>query len=167
MLMMIRPPSPDDEESTDADDDEEMDRAIFLEEEPPSVSDHYIQKQFHGVGLLGDNQKQTIPLFFQHRQRCVSYTLMQVVDYYTRGGLFYIGATVNPRRRWLGCRGMPGHCRSGWDMMIVIAYTTEGMRVETELIKFSKNVYGARCCNRAEDSRGQCRGAPNFIYVCC
>ena len=110
---LIRPP-PSDAESSDVDAEDlmafglvGMEVAIFHEESPPSVSDHYIQDQIVGG----------IPLIFTHRRACVSQTLMQMVAYFTGGEEFYIGATVDPRSRWLGRPDMDGHCLT-WGMMI-------------------------------------------------
>jgi hypothetical protein len=91
---------------------------------------------------------------------------MQMVAYFTGGEEFYIGATVDPRRRWLGRPDMDGHCLT-WGMMILIAYTAEGHRIETAAIRFAKSKYGNRCTNKANDSRGQASGRHNFIYICC
>ena len=150
---LIRPPSPSSEESSDGETELE---GICHEESPPSVSDLYIGSQIWGG----------IPLFFRHQNFWVSQTLMQIIDDFAGWGEFYIGATVDPRRRWLGGRGMPGHCLS-WGMMFVIAYTAEGHRLETTAIRFAKFKYGNRCTNIADDSRGQARGCHNFIYICC
>ena len=129
---------------------------IFHEDSPPSVSDHYIQRQKVGG----------IPLIFTHRRACVSQTLMEIVDYWTGSeGEFYIGATVDPRSRWLGRPDMDGHCLT-WGMMMMIAYTDEGHRIEKAAIRFAKSTYGYRCTNKAKDSRGQARGRANFIYIC-
>ena len=157
---LIRPP-PSDAESSDVDAEGPLGetelQGIFHEESPPSVSDHYIQDQ-----LVGG-----IPLVFSHRRACVSQTLMQMVDYWTGfGGEFYIGATVDPRSRWLGRPDMDGHCLT-WGMMMMIAYTAEGHRIETAAIRFAKSTYGNRCTNKANDSRGQASGRHNFIYICC
>jgi hypothetical protein len=89
-----------------------------------------------------------------------------MVDYWTGfGGEFYIGATVDPRSRWLGRPDMDGHCLT-WGMMMMIAYTDEGHRIEKAAIRFAKSTYGDRCTNKAKDSRGQARGRANFIYIC-
>ena len=156
---LIRRPPPD-EESSDVDEEGPLGetelQGIFHEKSPPSVSDRYIQRQIEG-GL---------PLIFGHRRACVSQTLMQMVDYFTNGEEFYIGATVDPRSRWLGRPDMRGHCVS-WDTMIFIAYTAEGQRIETAAITFAKIKYGNRCSNKADDHRGQARGRNNFIYMCC
>jgi len=158
-------PPPSDTESSDVDAEGSHDGwclvgglvGIFHEESPPSVSDHYIQDQIVGG----------IPLIFTHRRACVSQTLMEIVDYWTGfGGEFYIGATVDPRSRWLGRPDMDGHCLT-WGMMILIAYTAEGHRIETAAIRFAKSTYGDRCTNKANDSRGQASGRHNFIYICC
>ena len=159
---LIRPP-PSDAESSDVDAEDLMAfglvgrcDGIFHEESPPSVSDHYIQDQIVGG----------IPLIFTHRRACVSQTLMQMVAYFAGGEEFYIGATVDPRSRWLGRPDMDGHCLT-WGMMILIAYTAEGHRIETAAIRFAKSKYGNRCTNKANDSRGQASGRHNFIYICC
>ena len=156
---LIRPP-PSDAESSDVDAEGPLGetelQGIFHEESPPSVSDHYIQDQIVGG----------IPLIFSHRRACVSQTLMQMVAHFTDGEEFYIGATVDPRTRWLGRPDMDGHCLT-WGMMILIAYTAEGHRIETAAIRFAKSKYGNRCTNKANDSRGQASGRHNFIYICC
>lgn len=86
--------------------------------------------------------------------------------------LFYIGATVDPVRRWLGSactdRGekpMLGHGRGGWNWMFLIALQTDARQLEKRLIVEAKHRWPEKCTNIAEDSRGQCRG-PNWIYVC-
>ena len=150
---LIRPPSPSSEESSDGETELE---GICHEESPPTVSDLYMRSQISGG----------IPLFFRHRNFWVSQTLMQIIDDFAGWGGFYIGATVDPRSRWLGRPGMKGHCES-WGMMFVIAYTAEGHRIETAAIRFAQRLYANRCTNKASDSRGQDTGRHNFIYICC
>ena len=87
------------------------------------------------------------------------------------GAAFYIGATVNPRRRFLGGRSrggsMPGHCLS-WDRLTVVhlANGIGARRVETNLIAYCKGRYGNLCTNAAMDSRGVSAQEPAFVYVC-
>ena len=88
---------------------------------------------------------------------------------------FYIGATVDPVRRWLGddCstreEAMPGHCHR-WIAMHLLDIATnkigsDAARVlETELIKFAKAEWPSSCKNVAPDARGQCTGI-NFMYM--
>ena len=85
---------------------------------------------------------------------------------------FYIGATVNPRRRYLGgeSRGgsMPGHCQR-WERLTVVhlANGIGARRVETNLIMHAMDKYGERLCtNTAMDSRGVSPDWPAFVYVC-
>lgn len=87
-------------------------------------------------------------------------------------GAFYIGATVNPVRRWMGDRDslrgdkpMRGHGRDGWSIMFMLTLTTDGRKLEQALIKYGKSNWPDLCTNIATDSRGQCPGA-NWIYVC-
>ena len=97
----------------------------------------------------------------------VHHPLHDLVD----GAAFYIGATVNPRRRFLGgqSRGgsMPGHCLS-WDRLTVLhlANGIGARRVETNLISYCKGRYGHLCTNTAMDSRGVSAQEPAFVYVC-
>ena len=151
---LIRPPSPSSsEESSDGETELE---GICHEESPPTVSDLYMRSQISGG----------IPLIFRHQNFWVSQTLMQMIDDFAVWGEFYIGATVDPRRRWLGRPDMHGHCLS-WGMMFLIAYTAEGHRIETAAIRFARRLYANRCTNKASDSRGQATGRHNFIHICC
>ena len=90
---------------------------------------------------------------------------------------FYIGATVNPRRRWLlgGCQSderqwsQSGHCHRWKGMWLIdVAENTIGNHagrvLETSLIKFARANWPATCKNKAEDARGQCNGV-NFMYM--
>ena len=149
---MLRPP-------VESSSYEEGPSDIFIEESPPKMPDT-VQEQCDGL-----------PIFFHHGAACVSDTLRTAVNRYTGGGAFYIGATLNPRMRWLGRssadeRGdMPGHLLR-WEAMIIIAYTAEGPRIETSAIEFAKTLWQDRCTNVKPDARGQVRGLNNFIYVC-
>ena len=85
---------------------------------------------------------------------------------------FYIGATVDPVRRWLGCswtdrgdKAMSGHGRDGWSWMLLPALTTDARELEKRLIVEGKRKWPDLCANIASDGRGQCQGA-NWIYVC-
>ena len=134
---------------------------IYHEDLPPTVSDLYIRRQKCG-GL---------PIIFKHLDACVSETLTQTVDSLPNGVDFYVGATVDPRSRWLGRiatdeRSEMGGHHLRWSGMILIAYTAEGRRIEKAAIKFAKTRYKERCTNKAEDPRGQAAGRNNWIYIC-
>jgi len=107
---------------------------------------------------------------------CITHLLDHSIEY------FYIGATVDPLRRWLGesynsigrssTRGdspMPGHTTL-WTAMFLIGLSSNEVGgnaarvLETELIKFAKARWPELCTNRAVDARGQCSGT-NFMYV--
>ena len=114
-----------------------------------------------------------LPMSFEHcglAENC-SQTLQTLIQRHDVD-LFYIGATVDPVRRWLGsactARGeepMLGHGRGGWSWMFLIALQTDARQLEKRLIMEAKHQWPRKCTNVAEDSRGQCRG-PNWIYVC-
>ena len=113
-------------------------------------------------------------------ESCISSPLDSHIEY------FYIGATVDPLRRWFGegcnsttastgrsnSRGdspMPGHSTLWNAMFLVGIASNEGGRnaarsLETDLIKFAKTNWPESCTNRAVDARGQCSGT-NFIYM--
>ena len=87
---------------------------------------------------------------------------------------FYVGATIDPVRRWLGDaegsggRGpMPGHMLL-WDAMFVLDIFPgkEAAQVEKSLILFAKHEWPDRCANLAGDARGLPRNHPAFIYIC-
>lgn len=85
---------------------------------------------------------------------------------------FYIGATVDPVRRWFGCawtnRGdqpMLGHDNDGWEVMVILSLTNDGREFERRLILEGQRYWPELSANRAPDVRGQSVG-PNFIYVC-
>ena len=141
-------------------------KEIFHEASPPTLPDGYIQDQIvlpvdYHHSKIGNG----LPLIFKHRGACVSKTLMQIVDSVADGDSFYVGATVNPRKRWLGRDGFIGHCWR-WSAMIMIAYTSIGLWMEKAAIRFAQATYPQQCVNKAPDSRGQAPGN-NFIYVCC
>ena len=88
----------------------------------------------------------------------------------TYGGAFYIGGTMNPRRRWLGSTmnpGMPAHCDT-YDHMVILAIANGQFagKIEAALIDYSMNLFGENCLNTARDSRGLSRDSINFIYMC-
>jgi len=81
---------------------------------------------------------------------------------------FYIGATTDPKWRWVGGeseRGfMQGH-RETWNALHVLhlSESKSSRSQETRLIQhFMKQ---PRCHNRKPDARGQVRDEPNFVYV--
>ena len=83
---------------------------------------------------------------------------------------FYVGATVNVVRRWLGDAGsgMRGH-REKYSRMFVIAVSkpgTRSRRLESTLIRTARTIDPDRCDNKAVDGRGQSSDGPNFMYVC-
>ena len=79
---------------------------------------------------------------------------------------FYIGGTVNVRRRWLGDTDLPGHCEKYSHMCILgVAIGRLGGRIETALIEYGKNHFPLACRNVCRDSRGLTAGI-NFIYLC-
>ena len=107
---------------------------------------------------------------FMYEQNC-SRSLSQAIAV-LEVDAFYIGATVNPVRRWLGCswtdrgdKAMSGHGRDGWAWMLLLALTTDARELEKRLIVEGKRKWPDLCANIASDSRGQCQGA-NWIYVC-
>ena len=138
--------------------------AIYHQVLLPTHSDWFFKQQT--CGLIGDR----LPIYFHHYDACCSQTLQRMVASFAEGD-FYVGATVNPRTRWLG-RGqtdereaMVGHYAK-WTAMVMVAFTAEGPRLEASLIKFALRVFGDRCANRVADPRGQVRGVNNWIYVC-
>ena len=76
--------------------------------------------------------------------------------------LFYIGATLDVRRRWLGDSGkdggrpLIGH-HEKYDSMRVIGITDGkfGKTLETHLINYAKDQWSETCLNKAQDARGQ------------
>ena len=107
---------------------------------------------------------------FMYEQNC-SRSLSQAIAT-LEVDAFYIGATVDPVRRWLGCswtdrgdKAMDGHGRDGWSWMWLLALTTEARELEKRLIVEGKRKWPDLCASIASDSRGQCQGA-NWIYVC-
>ena len=90
---------------------------------------------------------------------------------------FYVGATQNPHRRWVGDPqdGMAGHANASldgggrWRQMIVIAARVgpAGAALEASLIAHYRAEYPWACANRAEDARGLAAHeyALNFVYV--
>ena len=73
---------------------------------------------------------------FMYEQNCSRSLSQAIVDV----DAFYIGATVDPVRRWQGCsctdRGdkpMSGHRRDGWSWMLLLALTTDARELEKAL----------------------------------
>ena len=86
------------------------------------------------------------------------------------GSHCYVGATVNPVRRWCGDTdtGMIGH-EAKYMRMVVFAISKSGARarrLETSLISTARQLAPASCDNVASDGRGQSQRGPNFLYVC-
>ena len=87
----------------------------------------------------------------------------------------YIGATLDPVRRWLGCASgsresaMTVHCERWGEMyLLAIAENSIGKPaakvLETQLIQFALKEWPMKCKNKAADARGQCPGI-NFLYM--
>jgi len=88
---------------------------------------------------------------------------------------FYIGATIDPIRRWRGGTSdvreseMPGHCQL-WESMHLIAVCENELgqhaakQLEAELIRFAKANWPETCANKVADARGQVMGI-NFMYM--
>ena len=83
---------------------------------------------------------------------------------------FYVGATVDPIRRWLGgetSRGiMAGHI-DAYDEMVVLAVRppSQGCALETRCIVDLQEMFPTSCKNRAQDARGQVRSEMSFVYI--
>jgi hypothetical protein len=88
---------------------------------------------------------------------------------------FYIGATIDPIRRWLGGTSdtretdMPGHCQRYHSMYLLAVAENEAgkpaaRQLETRLIRFSREKWPDICDNKADDARGQVNGI-NFMYM--
>ena len=88
---------------------------------------------------------------------------------------FYIGATIDPIRRWLGGTSdgresdMPGHCQEYHGMYLLAVSENKGGRpvarqLEAELIRFAQENWPEICANKAADARGQVDGL-NFMYM--
>ena len=83
---------------------------------------------------------------------------------------FYIGATTDPRRRWIGGDSMRGYMQGHskvWDKLHVfhLSHSESSRCQETRLIEHCLGQYPGRCTNLAVDARGQVKGMPNFLYV--
>ena len=85
---------------------------------------------------------------------------------------FYVGATVDPLRRWLGDEGMgtrgpmPGHI-STWRLMKVCGLFKGAVARsrEASLIAFGKQLWEEGSQNVALDARGVSASTPAFISV--
>ena len=88
---------------------------------------------------------------------------------------FYVGATIDPIRRWLGGTSdtretdMPGHCQHYHSMFLLGVAENEAGKpaareLETRLIRFSQEKWPDICDNKADDARGQVNGI-NFMYM--
>ena len=164
----FRPPSPESSETDEVQgaSSEAEPELIFHDECPPILSDGHIQGQLIlPAEYDGPQIGNGLPLIFKHRTACISETLMQIVDGVARGDSFYTGATINPRRGWLGFEGCPGH-RWTWSVQIMIGYTAKGLSMEKVAIKLAPAKYGEQCVNKVQDPRGQAPGL-NFNYICC
>ena len=88
---------------------------------------------------------------------------------------FYIGATIDPIRRWLGGTSdvresdMQGHCQEYHSMYLLAVSENEvgqpvARQLEAELIRFAQENWPEICANKAADARGQVDGL-NFMYM--
>ena len=108
---------------------------------------------------------------WNYDEATIYHALREVLAKHSYQSSFYIGATADVQRRYLGgeIRGstMPGHCER-WHSMIVVhlASGVGARRVETKLINYAKYVYCNLCANVACDSRGVSSRQPAFVYVC-
>ncbi len=96
---------------------------------------------------------------------------------------FYVGATIDPIRRWLGDTGMrmlglgsgDGDGRDGrmrghfetWTFMQVVGlyHGPDARRMEAALITLGMQVWNEGCVNVAVDARGVSPSTPAFVYI--
>ena len=108
---------------------------------------------------------------WNYDEATIYHALREVLAKHSYQSSFYIGATTDVQRRYLGgeIRGstMPGHCERWLSMIVVhLASGIGARRVETKLINYAKDVYCNLCANVACDSRGVSSRQPAFVYVC-
>ena len=91
-----------------------------------------------------------------------------------RAPAFYVGATQDPLRRWVGDvdgdeqRGpMPGHRDAGWNELRVVhvAHGGAAASLEARLIREAMERHPGQCRNAVPDARGLSRRAINFVYI--
>ena len=88
---------------------------------------------------------------------------------------FYVGATQDPLRRWvgdpdgdpLGRGAMPGHREAGWNEMRVVhvARGSAAASLEARLIREAMELHPSHCRTALPDARGLSRRAINFVYI--
>jgi hypothetical protein len=86
---------------------------------------------------------------------------------------FYVGGTINVKRRWTGWVGGPrGSCRghrADWEKMLVIKVCLAGTGpdIEQMLINFAKGSSHLSdvCTNKAPDARGLRKTGTTFMYM--
>jgi len=132
-------------------------------------SEPVLQKMLRSALLEAANR--SLPIMFEYvRNPSCRDTLETLIGSGHYVGFFYIGATQNPVRRWLGGwserenKPMKGHCEK-WEYMYMIGLEKEARNLEKRLIEWALLRWPDQCTNRAPDARGQCAG-PNWIYVC-
>ena len=110
------------------------------------------------------------PLVFEflEEERLFEFALVE------RAPAFYVGATQDPLRRWVGDpdggeqRGaMPGHRDAGWHEMRVVhvAHGGAAASLEARLIREAMERHPGQCRNAVPDARGLSRRAINFVYI--
>ena len=125
---------------------------------------------FHLRQTTGPNGEELPIVFDDHVGGCLRQKLDVLVEMHALDS-FYIGATVDPRTRWIGRpetlerKEMPGHCET-WGVQVMLAFTSHGPVLEDSLIKYAQSVYRETCRNKAPDARGQVFGVRNWIYLC-
>lgn len=136
--------------------------------------------------IVGDNQQRSLDLNVPIEYASVLHgrhddavrRLVDALKSIPAKSSFYIGASIDVVRRWLGDdpgdsldgdrNPMPGHCQR-FTAMRIIAIERRGrlsMALEKRLIAAGKHFDFKRCVNKAVDARGQCQEQPNFMYLC-
>ena len=143
----------------------EAEESILYE---PEVNGH--SEWFYFTQTTGPNGEELPIVFDDQVEGCLRRKLDVLAERHTLDS-FYIGATVDPRTRWIGRPAtlerekMPGHCEK-WSVQVMVAFTSRGPVLEENLIKYAQRVYRGICTNKASDARGQVRGVRKWIYVC-
>ena len=101
----------------------------------------------------GPNGEELPIVFDDHVGGCLRQKLDVLVEMHALDS-FYIGATVDPRTRWIGRpatlerKEMPGHSET-WGVQVMLAFTSRGPVLEDSLIKYAQSVYRETCRNKA------------------
>ena len=106
--------------------------------------------------------------------RCPGAHLTQTLDSLMAGNptrCCYVGATVDPLRRFLGGRSrggwMDGHAKVWqWMYVVYVGNGDDARATETMLIQHAMQSLGQRCANKVADSRGVSPHEPAFVYIC-